>query len=286
MSGTSYSLDELPKFSVWPRRLLGIEPWTTRNKTPAEVLREYEVDKWGDLLTKLGRGEITSLAQADRLFYAPDIRLPSCIGDDLLLLDMQEAHRRYLALLESVLDSLLPCTALVELGAGYGSQILALAKQPAFADAAIFAGEYTASGVTLIKAFAAREKVSIVAERCDFNGDPLAILPVPENAIIFTSMATHYVPMLSSKFFDSLCARRPKAVIHLEPCHEHCASDTLLGLMRRRYIEVNDYNTNLVSLAHQLAAQGRLEILSERPQLMGQNVLLPVSLLVWRPSLR
>ena len=45
-------------------------------------------------------------------------------------------------------------------------------------------------------------------------------------------------------------------MIHIEPCYEHCEGKTLLGLMRRRYIQVNDYNTNLVTVLREQSERG------------------------------
>ena len=41
------TLNDLPRFSPWPARLLGIDKWDQRQKTPEEVTREFEHDKWG-----------------------------------------------------------------------------------------------------------------------------------------------------------------------------------------------------------------------------------------------
>jgi hypothetical protein len=35
------SLDDLPKFSKWPARLLGLEPWESKEKTEVEIEREF-----------------------------------------------------------------------------------------------------------------------------------------------------------------------------------------------------------------------------------------------------
>jgi hypothetical protein len=53
--------------------------------------------------------------------------------------------------------------------------------------------------------------------------------------------------------------------------------------LRRRYIEVNDYNRNLVSLLRAQQAEGALRILEELPAVLGVNPLLPVSVIVWSP---
>src|SRR6266581_3439119 len=45
-------IDDLPKHSPWPKRLLSQEPFAVKSKTEKEVLREFEDEKWGSLLKK------------------------------------------------------------------------------------------------------------------------------------------------------------------------------------------------------------------------------------------
>ena len=54
--------------------------------------------------------------------------------------------------------------------------------------------------------------------------------------------------------------------------------------MRRRYIEVNDYNTNLLTVLRDARDAGTIQILEERAAVFGANPLLPASVLTWAPS--
>jgi hypothetical protein len=56
--------------------------------------------------------------------------------------------------------------------------------------------------------------------------------------------------------------------------------------VRWRYIEVNDYNTNLVTELHERRDRGVIEIVEERPAVFGSNPLLAASVIVWRPLRR
>jgi hypothetical protein len=56
----------------------------------------------------------------------------------------------------------------------------------------------------------------------------------------------------------------------------------LTGALRRRYVQVNGYNRNLVSLLHRHAAANAIEILEERAAVIGVNPLLPISVIAWR----
>lgn len=285
MEKKQYSLNDLPRFSPWPARLLGIEPWEQKYKIPEEITREYNCEKWGSLLNKVRRSKKeVSLEDVER-WVLGDTPVSFCsVGDGFELMSTIKASQRHTELMENTIESYLPSTALVELGAGYGNIILGLAKKEPFKKMSLLAGEYTASGVELITQLAQVQQIQIQAEHCDFFSDSILDFAIPENAIIFTSFAAHYVPKLSNNFIKSLSKFHPKAVIHVEPCYEHFDCLTLLGLMRRRYMEVNDYNTNLVTLLHNQQDKGLIKILEERPAVFGMNPLLPASLLVWVPT--
>lgn len=278
------TLNDLPRYSPWPARLLGIDKWEQRKKNPEEVTREYEHEKWGPLFERVkqaGRDVTIDEVNDWQLGNLPDT--VGAIGDTFEVLAAVDAYLRYLELVENTLMRYLPAPGLVELGAGYGSIILPLAKKQLFSGARILAGEYTTSGVELIKTLAKAEKIKVECGHCDFTSDTLTDLFIPEGAVIYTSYAIHYVPVLKNNFIDRLSRYKPSAVIHFEPCYEHNDPGTLIGLMRRRYVELNDYNTNLVSLLHQAQSEGKINIIEETPPMFGNNPFLPVSAIAWSP---
>jgi hypothetical protein len=72
-------------------------------------------------------------------------------------------------------------------------------------------------------------------------------------------------------------------VVHIEPVYEHCNPATLLGLLRRRYIEACRYNRNLSTILHHHERQGSLEIIQESVPGFGPNPLLAASVIAWKP---
>jgi len=283
-SAREFTIDDLPSFSRWPARLLGLEPLNQRQKSTAEVTREFEKEKWGALLSKINSdsGPVDlDTAEGWAIEEIPDTLCS--IGKRFELLSAVEARRRYLAVIESVLNRYLPAPALVELGAGYGSVILQLARKKAYSGLSLFAGEFTASGIELIRRFALAASIRITVANCDLASKWIVDFPLPEGALIFTSMAAHYIPHLTSDYVNGIAAFFPRVVVNIEPCYEHCDLATLTGALRRRYIEVNDYNRNLVSLLHAEQVAGRLRILEEERDVVGINPLLPVSVIAWSP---
>jgi len=196
---------------------------------------------------------------------------------------VSEAHDRYRDVVAGIIEQYLPAAAIAELGAGYGSIVLDLARRAALRPTPFFAAELTESGAALISRLGANEGIAIETGRCDLTATPVTSLPILHGAVIYTSYAAQYIPRLDSSFVEQIALLRPSAVIHIEPCYEHCEGKTLLGLMRRRYIEVNDYNTNLVTVLREQRDRGVIEIVEERPAVFGSNPLLAASVIVWRP---
>lgn len=281
-----FTLNELPYFSPWPARLLGTEPYSMKYKTPEEVTREYEHEKWGPLLRKVhSYGKNISVEMTDEIALRDLPETLCSIGEKLHLFSPLDFNHRYVDFIERTLKKLLPASALVELGCGYGNIILKLAKRKIFSSMQIMAAEYTSSGMKLTRELAERQGLDMEVENCNFASPEVAKLPIPPNAIIFTSNATLYVPKLKTSFVSALSSFKPKAVVHFEPCFEHCDNRSLLGLMRRRYIEVNDYNRNLVTLLHKQQGKRRIIIHLEQPAVLGLNPLLAASVLIWSPIL-
>jgi hypothetical protein len=282
MEEKKIQLDDLPLYSPWPARIIGIENWQTRVKTPQEITREYEYEKWGPLLQKAKNysGTLT-LEKIDEWVLHEENPSVSHINDKLIRISILESHKYYVNLIEKMITPYLPSSALVELGAGYGTIILALAKMKSFYGMKVMAGEYTPSGIELLKIIGTSENLSIKTGRCDFNQFPITDLNIPKNAIIFTSFATPYVRELKDSFIESLLSYEPKIVIHFEPCYEHCDEKKLIGLMRKKYIEINDYNRNLVTILKKYQANKKLKIIQEDPMVYGDNPYLLASQIVW-----
>jgi hypothetical protein len=199
----------------------------------------------------------------------------------LVLLPVREAPGLYKDFAAQTLAAHLPATALVELGAGYGSLLLDMAQRSAFRGLPLLAGEYTPSGQEMLMVMAAALGLPVRVGPCDFTQPGVTPLEIPAGAIIFTSYGPSCVPRLSDRCLLDMAAFRPKVVVHFEPCYEHCPGPTLLDLMRRRYVEINGYNTNLVALLRDLHSKGQLRLVGEEACVYGLNPLFPASVLTW-----
>ena len=278
------TLDEVPSYSHWPSRLLGLTPFSQKTKTIESLTREFDDEKWGELLRKTLANPDLTLADIERLEVDFTDTIPMFRGGDFFATSEERSFHEHIRLGSEVLaPHMNGATALVEMGAGYGSKILNLAQQKPFLGVPLFAGEFAASGRQLISLLAEKLGLKIQVGPVNFADLGSAGMDIPEGAVFFTYYAAHYIPQLPPDFTDIFARYRPKAVIHFEPCYEHFTSISLHDLMCRRCFELNDYTRNLVSVLKQQEKMGRIQIISERPKVLGENPFLPVSVIEWKP---
>lgn len=276
-------LDDLPRYTNWPKRLLSLESFSIKHKTAQEVLREFNQDKWGQLLKQVRNMPKPTLDEVECLLVDPNKLTPCYVEGRLYLASEQRLLEMHLDLFESVLKPYLDsASCLVELGAGYGSKLLALAQREGFCKLPLYAAEYTNSGQELISILASELSKTINVGYCDFREMTIDNLRIPENALIFTSYAAHYVPVLSPDFVSFISKLNPRAVVHFEPCYEHYSLDSFHGMMCRRYVELNDYTRNLASIFEVSEDQGRISLRMQK-NILGSNPFLPISVIEWAP---
>jgi hypothetical protein len=277
------NLDDLPRFSDWPKRLLSLEPFGVKHKTESEVLREFQVEKWGELLKQVRELGNPALHDVENTSADPAAVLPCYDSGGFYLATQQQILERQLDLYAGVLEPYLTgASCVVELGAGYGSKLFGLAQRERFSELALVAGEFTQSGRDLISLLATALHRPVSIGHCDFRHLALNGMTIPEQAVIFTSYAVHYVPDLTTDFVDFLCRLSPRVVVHFEPCYEHYSMTSLHGMMCRRYVELNDYARNLVSIIEACRVRKGLTVRT-RENVFGPNPFLPFSVIEWSP---
>jgi hypothetical protein len=275
-------IDVLPTYSEWPARLLALEKFEQRVKTKAEVDREYQRDKWGSLLADIRKQpDGWSLARADEYFLM-GAQTACSAGDALYVGDALEAHAQYVDAIAQRISRFLPAKTVAELGAGYGSIALGLARRGALGNAGLVAAEYAPSGIECLARIARAERIRALTGACDFTLPHLTEMEIPRGALLYTCMAVPYVPVLPDSFVDGMIGLAPEIVLHFEPCIDHFG-ESLLGLLRTKYTRLNDYNHNLLGLLRRRETAGDLSIIYEEPCFFGENCLLPCSFIAWRP---
>jgi hypothetical protein len=278
------TMDDLPKYSPWPKRLLSQDPFAVRSKTEEEVLREFHEEKWGGLLEKVRALKNPTLLDIERVYTDTSAIAPGYDAGNFYLATWQQMQDRHLDRYAEVLEPhVRGASCLVELGAGYGSKLLGLASREAFSGLPLFAGEYAENGRELISILSRSMKKPVAIGHCDFRSLTIEGISIPEDAVIFTSYAALYVPQLSADFVGFLARLKPRAVVHFEPCYEHYQETSFHGLMCRRYVELNDYTRNLAGLIEEAGRRAELSV-RVTPNILGSNPFLPISVIEWAPA--
>lgn len=279
------NINDLPKYSNWPHRLLGLSEWVKNCRNESEILREFNHDKWGSLLERVNVSkEHLSFEQFERLVFSELNDLVCLQNQKLIKMSAYDAFKhQYKIILNTILNQM-PAT-LCELGAGYGQVILNIAKEKDFSQVQLIATEYTLNGVKLIEYLTNSLAANIIIGRCDLNSVKITDIQIPVGTTIFTSFAAMYIPKLGEEFIKNISSFKPALIIHFEPIYEHCDTQTLLGSMQKKYIELNDYNQNLLTILKKAENEGIIEIVNEQSQVFGSNPFLPMSLVAWKPKI-
>lgn len=278
-------LQEIPfskigEFSVLPQKIESSSDNDKKFKTEREVVREFGNEKWAAVLDFLKTNPRALLRDVDEIMEGFGTEGILFEGGRFYLADGRTRFELQLDIYESFLRKYLPnASCLVELGAGYGSKILNLAKRSGFQDCSLFAFELTQTGCDAIKHLAFNTGIDIKVGHCNFNKLTLDNIKVPPGGLVFTSYALHYVPQLNEAIFHFFNTFKPLAVVNFEPCFEH-QDNSIHGKMSKRYIELNDYNTNIRTVLHREASVDAIS-LEETINVFGNNPFLPISVFEW-----
>lgn len=278
----SISLQDLPRWSDWPARLLGLSSWKIPERTIEKIDSEYDKDKYAACLTYLdGQPGAVTPEQIKQFEFGSTPERSICIslGDDLHELSVKEARSMYYDLLSEALAAEIESSnSVVELGAGYGYNLWMLRQR--FGGKSFFGGEYSANATKIAsRLYAAVDGIAVR----EFNFYALESYRFLSNLkppiLIFTSHAVEQIPRVAP-LLDNLMLYRDLigSVFHFEPLHGKPGKD-LLQLLRHRYTETNDYNRDLLP---ELEARRNVEIVSIREKVYGMNPLNPSSVLHWK----
>lgn len=276
------SVNDLPSWSQWPARLLGVEDFKAVERNLAKIHSEYSEDKWQKCFDaymasdgKMDAGDLR------RLFY--DLSSPkkraSIHQGKLIGTTNSEIMTGYDNILTSdMAPALKSARTVAELGSSFG-HIMWMLRQN-FPGLAYRGGDFADSAVALAaKLYAQTPDISV--EKFDFYAPDYALLEKAEGpVVVLTSQALEQVPK-SSGVIETLAKYKQKIsrVFHLEPAYSLYDDGSLLGLMRRRYIEINDYNRDLIPT---LQTRKDVEILRLEPNIIGWNPFNSLALLEWR----
>jgi hypothetical protein len=275
-------LNDLPQWTNWPARLLGAEKFDAVERTLEKIHSEYSEDKWQLCVDAHAKsGGAMNAGDLRRMYY--DLSQPkprAAVRDGRVVRarneDMMASYDAILS--EAMAPVMKTAKTIVELGCGIGHMMWMLRGK--FPGPAYRGGDFAESAVGLAaKLYADVPDISV--QKFDFYAPDYDLIRNAEGPLaVFTSQALEQVPQ-SSGVVETLSKYRGKIsrVFHLEPTYALYDDGSLLGMMRRRYIEINDYNRDLVST---LQARKDVEILRLEPNIIGWNPFNSLALIEWR----
>jgi hypothetical protein len=275
-------LNELPKHTPWVARLLGLEAFEQKHRDIDQIEREYNGDKFKkclDLYEESG-GAMTSFdlrIAIDRIGL--DDAADAVRDGDIVLASLREINDRRN---EILVDALRPAAdrgdTIVELGSAFGFNLDHLAEQ---LRAKRFVGaDYSENAIALArKLFKDDERFHF--DTFNFYDEAYSVLAgIPGSFTVLTAQAIEQMPT-AAPLIAALGKERDRVseVIQLEPNHSSHDATTLLGAMRARYGDLNDYNRDLIPLVED---SDDIEVLEKSVAVIGFNAFNPLTLLRWR----
>ena len=275
-------MNELPLYSPWPARLLGWAPWVVPTRDLAKVDAEYDKDKYASCLAfyhEHRNGEVTP-DDIKRFEFKDTGLVCVSIKEELALLSRDEARERYGRLLRDTMSNAINgADTVIELGCGYGYNLWMLSQH--FRGKNYIGGEYSSNAVELASHLyeTSKQGSRITVEKFDFYSSRYEILSriLSGKTVVFTSHAIEQLPSAMKVVAGIESCGGPLTVFHFEPVYELC-SDSLLGLLRRKYAVVNDYNRDLYTL---LRNNNRVRLVQVVPDVFGGNPLNATSIIEW-----
>jgi len=273
-------LNEIPRHTPWISRLLSLESFTSVARSIEKVDAEYDKDKYLKCLQFYDRsGGNISIDSVKEYELGMPMDEQVCISqnDTLYVTSWQEAWRRYNNLRADVMHSEIESSqVVVELGCGYGYNLDLLRRR--HPKKTFVGGEYSQNAVRLAKAlFTSYSNVCV--EQFDFYDSDYQILHGLEGrVIVFTCHAVEQLPSAGDFLAKLRRCKNVECVFHFEPIYELYDEATLLGLLRRRYTQVNHYNQDLLTCLE----RGKVKIRKQVVDAIGLNPLNPTSIVSWR----
>lgn len=282
MSNT-INLNDITKWSKWPGRIMGFEDWVAPKRTREKVREEYDGKYHQCLQYFLSEPtlDLDVFPEAIRAFeFGQKGDAKTCIsrGDKLKETTSAKARENFHDALYCALSYAPSAATIVELGCGYGYHLWRLARQ--FPEINFIGGDCSPNAIQLAKLLY-QDPTNIDVVPFDFYDDDYELLRgLPEPITVFTCHAIEQIP--DATHIIQQLAKLPKGthVIHFEPVYG-LHGESLLGLMRQCYAEMNDYNRNLLTVLESTAG---VEIVSKRPNVIGLNPLNPTSIIHWMVS--
>ncbi len=251
--------------NAWTKRLLGLADFQ-KKRDITQVENEYNLDKYAKLLDfdfkTIEAYKLLEFEQAGLNPVTGEIYIS--FKDTIFKTSVSNMRALYYNMIKNTMDKY-GSENNCELGCGYGFNLSYLKGN-------CYGGEYSANAVKLAK----KLNFDVVEFNYYNEKDYDFIKP---NSTIFTTHSIEQIPDAST-IINSLEKQKSKInyVVHFEPTVVE-ERTSLLGALRNKYMELNDYNRNLIKI---LKERGDIEILELDIDIFGLVPLNTTNLIVWK----
>lgn len=251
--------------NVWTKRLLGLTDFK-KNRDVNQVENEYNLDKYAKLLkVNLQTVEEYKCLEFEQAGLNPiNGEMYISFDDTIFKTNVSNMRALYYNMIKNTMSKY-GSENNCELGCGYGYNLSYLSGN-------VYGGEYSKNAVTLAQKLGLNVVEFNYYEDKDYN----FIIP---NSTIFTTHSIEQIPD-ATVIINNLEKQKSKInyVVHFEPTVVE-ERTSLLGLLRNKYMELNDYNRNLISV---LKNRSDIEILELKTDIFGLVPLNTTNLIVWK----
>ena len=255
-------------------------------KTESEVLREFDKEKWGHLLSNVKNKK--KITYEDVIYCELQRQNKNVFFNNkkgFIYATNEEIIKENIDLYENILSKYTnKSSGLVELGAGYGAKIIDLSRRTFASNIELYAGEIANSGVEIINLFSEKLNLNLKAQKYNFRKSTTRNFFIPKNAVIYTSFAMHYIPNIKKEYFENILDFKPKAFVMFEPIYEFHNSKTIHSELCKKYIELNDYTMNFKEILNVLKSDNKYKI-NITKNVFGNNPFLPLSIVEIIPNI-
>jgi hypothetical protein len=187
---------------------------------------------------------------------------------------------------DTVLDRCEAGTDLVvELGSGWGRNLLLAWLLGGPRSARYVAAEYTAAGRRVAKRLAAFDgDLDLVAIPFDYRAPDLSSVARARHAVVFTAHSVEQVAVLPAALVDCVRGLAERvSCLHFEPVGWQFAATEMEG-SSRSYAERHDYSANLAALLRNRAEAGEITLEPPVLEAVGVNPANATTVVAWRSA--
>jgi hypothetical protein len=251
-------------------------------RTHDVVDSEYNSGEWGRILGERAWLRANTLEQ----FLIGDNASPRLakVDDQIVRVNTSDYYRyRIGALSELISRHAGGATSLLELGAGFGYNLLSLSLDPLWSSLRGFdiAPNGIEAGQQIAAHFALSDRISF--DRIDLTDAGDARFEELAGATVFTYFCIEQIPYAVEAVVENIIRARPARVMNIEPAVDMLKLSDPRDLTSRVYIQSMDYQTHLFKLLDSLDKSGRIRILARDRMAFAPTLHNDGLLYVWEP---